>query len=270
VSILVGAGEIRDGAALLDVRWELMGPHGLEDYRAGHIPGAVFVDLDAELSAHASASPPTGGRHPLPSLEALQAAARRWGLREGRPVVVLDGGNGHGAARAWWVLTWGGVEDVRILDGGLRAWTGELETGDVTPPPGDVVLPGDGMPMLDAEAAAALAREGLLLDARAPERFRGETEPLDPVAGHIPGAVNAPAAANLAEDGTYMPPEDLRERYEALGVREGVVVGAYCGSGISAVQDIVALRVAGYDAVLYPGSWSEWCSDPHRPVATGG
>lgn len=266
MSILVSPARLPEGARLLDVRWELGGPHGRPDYLAGHIPGAVFVDLDAELASH---DRPGEGRHPLPVLADLQAAARRWGVRAGETVVVYDGGTGLAAARAWWTLRWGGLEDVRILDGGLPAWEGDLETGDVTPEPGDVVLQGGGMPVLDAGGAAALAREGLLLDARAPERFRGEVEPMDPVAGHIPGATSAPATANLAPDGTYLPAEELRARYEALGVRDGVAVGAYCGSGISAVQDIVALRLAGYDAVLYPGSWSAWCSDPARPVATG-
>jgi len=131
------------------------------------------------------------------------------------------------------------------------------------------VLRGGGMPVLDADGAAALARDGVLLDARTGERFRGETEPIDPVAGHIPGARNAPAACNLAADGTYLSAEELRERYEALGVAHGVAVGAYCGSGISAAQDVVALQLAGYSAALYPGSWSAWCADPRRPVATG-
>jgi thiosulfate/3-mercaptopyruvate sulfurtransferase len=266
VSILVGADAVPAGARLLDVRWDLGAPHGLAAYRAGHIPGAVFADLAAEL---ASPSTPGEGRHPLPAPADLQAAARRWGVRRGQPVVVYDGGSGMGAARAWWTLRWGGAQDVRILDGGLPAWPGELETGDVTPAPGDVVLPGGAMPVLDADGAAALARDGVLLDARAPERFRGEVEPLDPVAGHIPGARNAPSAQNLGPDGRYLPPEELRARYEALGVRDGVAVGAYCGSGISAVQDIVALRLAGYDAVLYPGSWSAWVADRSRPVATG-
>jgi thiosulfate/3-mercaptopyruvate sulfurtransferase len=254
------------GARVLDVRWELGGPHGRPAYLEAHLPDAVFVDLDAELSAHGR---PEDGRHPLPDLADLQDAARRWGIREGDPVVVYDGGSGLAAARAWWTLRWAGLDDVRILDGGFAAWTGLLEQGDVIPPPGDVVLRGGGMPVLDADGAAALARDGLLLDARAPERFRGEVEPLDPVAGHIPGAVSAPSSANLGPDGRYLPPDELRARYEALGVRDGVAVGAYCGSGISAVTDIVALRLAGYDAVLYPGSWSAWCADPARPVATG-
>lgn len=254
------------GARLLDVRWTLAGGSRREEYLAGHLHGAVFVDLPSELSG----TEPDAGRHPLPSLRDLQGAARRWGVREGDAVVVYDGGDGMGAARAWWLLRWGGVEDVRILDGGLPAWTGPLETGDVVPRPGDVVLSGGGMPTVDADGAAALAEDGVLLDARAPERFRGEVEPLDPVAGHIPGAVNAPASENLAADGTYLEPAVLRARYEALGVRDGVPVGTYCGSGISATQDVVALRLAGYDAALYPGSWSAWVTDPDRPVATGG
>jgi thiosulfate/3-mercaptopyruvate sulfurtransferase len=268
VSVLFDAAGLPAGARLLDVRWELGGPHGRAAYLAGHIPGAVFVDLAAELAG--TPSPPTRGRHPLPALADLQAAARRWGIREGQPVVVYDGGSGVAAARAWWTLRWGGIPDVRILDGGLPAWDGELETGDVTPPPGDVVLTGDGMPLLDADGAAALAESGVLLDARAPERFRGEEEPIDPVAGHIPGARNAPAADNLGQDGRYLAPEALRERYAALGVRGDGPVGAYCGSGVSAAQDIAALELAGIAGVaLYPGSWSAWCADPSRPVAMG-
>jgi thiosulfate/3-mercaptopyruvate sulfurtransferase len=266
VSILASADALPPGARLLDVRWELGGPHGRAAYLDGHLPGAVFVDLEVELTGH---GPPEEGRHPLPGLRELEAAARRWGLRDGDRVVVYDGGSGLAAARAWWTLRWGGVEDVRILDGGLPAWPGELETGDVTPQPGDIVLRGAGMPTLDADGAAALASDGVLLDARAPERFRGDVEPWDPVAGHIPGARNAPASDNLGPDGRYLPPERLRERYEALGVRDDVAVGAYCGSGISATQDIVALQLAGYDAVLFPGSWSAWVADQDRPVATG-
>ena len=192
----------------------------------------MFVDLEADLSSH---GPPEEGRHPLPGLRELQAAARGWGLNDGDRVVVYDGGSGLGAARAWWTLRWGGVQDVRILDGGLPAWQGELETGEVITAPGDIVLTGGGMPTLGADEAAALARDGVLLDARAPERFRGEIEPYDRVPGHIPGARNAPATGNLGADGRYLPPAQLRARYEALGVRDGVEVGAYCGSGISAV-----------------------------------
>ena len=265
MSVLVDAAAIPRGARLLDVRWELGDPHGRRDYLAGHIPGAVFVDLPGELAGSGE------GRHPLPALEDLQAAARRWGVRDGETVVVYDGGSGAAAARAWWTLRWGGIDDVRILDGGLRAWRGKLETGDVAPPPGDVVLTGGGMPVLDADAAAALAERGVLLDARAPERFRGEREPIDPVAGHIPGARNAPASDNLDQHGRYLPPAVLRERFAALGAGAEAPVGAYCGSGVSAAQDIVALMLAGFDDVaLYPGSWSAWCTDPSRPIATGG
>jgi thiosulfate/3-mercaptopyruvate sulfurtransferase len=264
VTVLASADAIPAGARLLDVRWQLGGPHGRDDYLAGHLPGAVFVDLAAELAGSGE------GRHPLPDIADLQEAARRWGVRQGEAIVVYDGGDGMAAARAWWTLRWGGIEDVRILDGGLPAWRGDLETGDVTPPPGDVVLTGGGMPVLDADAAAALAERGILLDARAPERFRGEQEPIDPVAGHIPGARNAPAADNLDEDGRYLAPEVLRERYAELGARDGAPVGVYCGSGVSAAQDVAALELAGVRGVaLYPGSWSAWCADPARPVATG-
>jgi thiosulfate/3-mercaptopyruvate sulfurtransferase len=161
---------------------------------------------------------------------------------------------------------------VRILDGGLAAWRRagrQLQTGDVVPPPGDIELTGDGMPVLDADGAAALAGEGVLVDARSAERFRGEEEPIDPVAGHIPGARSAPATDNLAEDGTFLPADALRERYAALGAVQGVAVGAYCGSGISAAHDVAALEIAGIPAALYPGSWSAWITDPDRPVATG-
>jgi thiosulfate/3-mercaptopyruvate sulfurtransferase len=269
VSVLVGVEEIPAGAKLLDVRWTLGGPHGRDAYLEGHLPRAVFVDMDTELSGHGA---PEEGRHPLPGLRELQGAARRWGLHDGDRVVVYDDAGGTAAARAWWLLRWGGVRDVRILDGGLAAWRRagrELEQGDVVPPPGDIELTGGGMPVLDADGAAALAREGVLVDARSAERFRGEEEPIDPVAGHIPGARSAPATDNLGDDGTFLPADALRERYAALGTAEGVPVGAYCGSGISAAHDVAALEIAGIPAALYPGSWSAWITDPDRPVATG-
>ena len=269
MTVLASADALPAGARLLDVRWQLGGPPGRDQYLAGHLPGAVFVDLETELAGHDA---PEEGRHPLPGLRELQGAARRWGLRDGDRVVVYDDAGGTAAARAWWLLRWGGVRDVRILDGGLAAWVragGELETGDVVPRPGDIELTGGGMAVLDAEGAARAASDGVLLDARAAERFRGETEPVDPVAGHIPGARSAPATGNLADDGTFLAPSALRERYEALGVAEGVAIGAYCGSGITAAHDVAALQIAGYDAALYPGSWSAWITEPARAVATG-
>ncbi len=254
---------------LLDVRWQLGGPPGIDAYRAGHLPGAVYVDLDAELAAAPSAAE---GRHPLPDIADLQAAARRWGLRTGSAVVVYDDSGAMSASRAWWLLRWAGVEDVRILDGGLDAWTADgavLETGDRTPEPGDVELSPGHMPTVDAEGAAGWAGEGLLLDARAGERYRGEQEPVDPRAGHIPGAVSAPTAENLDADGRFLPTDDLTRRFAALGAANGGDVAVYCGSGVTAAHEAAALTMAGLTPVLYPGSWSQWSNDPQRPAATG-
>jgi thiosulfate/3-mercaptopyruvate sulfurtransferase len=256
---------------LLDVRWALGDPHGRDHHRAGHLPGAVYVDLDTELAGHPA--DPARGRHPLPAVADLQAAARRWGVRADRPVVAYDATGGLAAARAWWLLRWGGHPDVRLLDGGLAAWTAAghpVESGEVpAPAPGDVVLDGGHLPVLDADAAAALARTGRLLDARAGERYRGEVEPVDPRAGHIPGAVSAPTADNLDADGRFRDPAALRERFSALGADGAVPVGVYCGSGVTAAHEVAALAVAGVPAALYAGSWSAWSNDPTRPVATG-
>jgi thiosulfate/3-mercaptopyruvate sulfurtransferase len=260
------SGECAESPVLLDVRWQLGGPHGRPAYEAGHLPGAVFVDLDAELSG----PPGESGRHPLPDLEVFGAAMRRAGVRADRPVVCYDGGTGWAAARAWWLLRYTGHRDVRVLDGGLAAWDGPLETGHVTPPSGDFRPHPGSMPLLDADGAADLARSGTLLDARAGERYRGEVEPIDPVGGHIPGALSAPATKNVSEEtGLLRSPEQLRGRFRALGVTEQHPTGVYCGSGVSAAHEILALAHAGIDAALYPGSWSEWSSAPGRPVATG-
>ena len=255
--------------ALLDVRWALGDPHGHEHYLAGHIPGAVFVDLERELSAPPSLD---GGRHPLPEIGRLQAAARSWGVRAGGAVVVYDDTGGLAAGRAWWLLRWAGVADVRILDGGLGAWTAaghELERGERSAAAGDIVLSAGHMSVLDADAAAALAPAGLLLDARAAERYRGEVEPVDPRAGHIPGARSAPTTENLDPDGRFLDAAALRARFEALGVAAAIPIGVYCGSGVSAAHEIAALALAGFDAALYPGSWSAWSGDPARAAAVG-
>lgn len=268
-AVLISAAELRESTEknlrLLDVRWQLGDPEGPQHYQNGHIPGAVFVDLDTELAALPT---PAHGRHPLPELDQLQKCARSWGISAGDPVVVYDAIGGMSAARAWWLLRWAGIAEVRILDGGLPAWLrsgGELATG-VEPDPelGDIELAPGRLPVIDADAAARW--KGVLLDARAAERFRGDHEPVDPRAGHIPGAINAPTSENLGEDGCFLPAELLRQRYGDL---DGEPVAVYCGSGVTAAHAIAALAVAGVEAALYPGSWSQWAHDRKRPVATG-
>lgn len=257
-----------DDIVLLDVRWSLGGPPGRTSYLEGHLPGAVYVDLDTELAAHGV---PTDGRHPLPDVAALQSAARRWGVRRGSTVVAYDGGGNLAAARAWWLLRWAGLDDVRLLDGALPAWRaagGALSTEDVVPEPGDVVLSGGALPTLALDDVAAFAADGVLLDARAAERFRGEVEPVDPKAGHVPGAVSAPTGDNLAPDGRFRPASALRERFAGLGANGAAPVAVYCGSGITAAHQVAALAVAGVDAALFVGSWSQW-SNHDLPVATG-
>jgi thiosulfate/3-mercaptopyruvate sulfurtransferase len=254
---------------LLDVRWSLGGPPGLAEFRAGHLPGARFLDLDRDLAA----PPGRGrGRHPLPEAGSFEAAMRRAGMTSDRSVVVYDSGGGLSAARAWWLLRYFGHRDVRLLDGGFTAWIAAGRPSSTAEPPaeeGDFTAVPGGMPTLDAAAAAHTARHAVLLDARAAERYRGDVEPVDPVAGHIPGARSVPTARNLGADGRFLGPAALRERFAAAGVESGAMVGAYCGSGVTAAHEVLALELAGIHAALYPGSWSEWVSDPDRPVATG-
>jgi len=265
---------------LLDVRWRLTGPPGIDSYRAGHLPGARFVDLDRDLAG----PPGAGGRHPQPATSRFQDAMRRAGVRDGWPVVVYDGADSMAAARAWWLLGYFGHDQVRVLDGGYQAWRAAgqpVEPGSGPPGPARAdgvpdaftARPGH-LPLLDAAAAAALARDGVLLDARAAERYRGEVEPVDPVGGHIPGAVSAPTAANVAADGRFLDPAALRARFAGLGAAPDPGTGArpagvYCGSGVTAAHEVLAMRIAGLPAALYLGSWSDWVTDPARPVATG-
>lgn len=255
---------------VLDVRWKLGGPPGRPEYERGHIPGAVYVDLDTELAGHGE---PMDGRHPLPAEADFQEAVRRWGLGDGDAVVVYDDVSGTSAARAWWLLRYAGFTNVRVLDGGLTAWVesgGTLQQGSNEPAPGSATIRFGTLPTLDADAAAALPGSGVLLDARAGERFRGEVEPVDPRAGHIPGAVSAPTTANLGADGRLLPPAELAARFAALGVTATTPVGVYCGSGVTAAHEALALEVAGLPTpALYPGSFSAWSNDPARPVATG-
>jgi thiosulfate/3-mercaptopyruvate sulfurtransferase len=254
---------------LLDVRWNLAGPPGIDAFRVGHIPGARFVDLDRDLAA------PSGdgrGRHPLPAAGDFESSMRRLGVTASQPVVVYDAGGGLSAARAWWLLRYFGHADVHLLDGGYAAWVaagGPSSTDEPEPGTGDFTAVPGAMPVLDAAAAELTAHEGILLDARAAERYRGEVEPVDPVAGHIPGARSVPTAGNLGPDGRFLAAETLRRRFAAAGAEPGASVGAYCGSGVTAAHEVLALEIAGIPAALYAGSWSEWVSDPARPVATG-
>jgi thiosulfate/3-mercaptopyruvate sulfurtransferase len=263
---LLAAG---DPVTILDVRWRLDEPNGHPTYLRGHLPGAVYVSLDDELSDHSLAG---RGRHPLPSGRSVETAARRWGVRAGVPTVVYDDWNRAGSARAWWVLTAAGIADVRILDGGLAAWRaagGNLDTGPILPPPGNAAVLHDdlyvgALPTLTAQHVDDFD----LLDARAPERFRGDVEPIDPVAGHIPGAKNLPSGAVLNSDGTFLAHDAIARLLTERGVDDGRI-GAYCGSGVTAAITIAALAAAGHQAALFPGSWSEWSSDHERPVARG-
>lgn len=260
--------EDRPTHTLLDVRWQLSTGPQPNLCASGHIPGAVFVDLERDLAA----PPGEGGRHPLPTAEDFQRAMRGAGVRTDAPVVVYDDANGLPAARAWWLLRYFGHPQVALLDGGLEAWLAAarpLAEGDETPShPGDFTARPGGMPVLDAQQAGDLAAAGVLIDARAPERYRGETEPMDPVPGHIPGARNWPMGRNLDPTGRFLEPAELADALTEL--TGGAQVGAYCGSGITAAHTVLALEVAGVPgAALYPGSWSEWVTDPARPVATG-
>ena len=261
--------DVPAGSAVLDVRWELTGPPGWPEYLEGHIPGAAFVDLDTALAG----PPGDGGRHPMPSADAFGAAMRAAGVSGDRPVVVYDAGNSMAAARAWWLLRYFGHPQVFVLDGGFSGWLAAglaIERVAVAVEAGDFVPRAGGMPLLDAAGAARIASAGLLLDARAPERFRGEKEPIDPVAGHIPGAVNLPSASLVDAGGRFLDPGALRQRFAGAGVQDGVEVGAYCGSGVTAAHEVLALAVAGFAGALYLGSWSDWIRCPDRPVVRGG
>jgi len=254
---------------LLDVRWALGDPDGRAHYLGEHIPGAVYVDLPTELAEPAD---PARGRHPLPPDEKLQEAARRWGVCEDDVVVVYDDAGSTSAARLWWMLRNAGFGTVYLLDGGLPAWRRAglpLRGGLEQPAPGDVTLTGGGMPVIDAAEAAEWAARGVLLDARAGERYRGEIEPVDPRAGHIPGAVSAPTTGNLDDGGRFLPAEALQLRFARLGVDAATPTAVYCGSGVTAAHEIAALEIAGISAALFPGSFSEWSNDASRPVATG-
>lgn len=260
---------------VLDVRFPPSSA-GQAAYQEEHIPGAVFLDRDRILAGPPGTTPgPTGGRHPLPDPAALQEALRNLGVSADHPVVVYDEGSvppGGSVARAWWILRWAGHPNVRVLDGGFQAWKAdgrptsaeqvERQKGDFTVRPG-------GLPVLDAAGAAETAATGALIDARAAVRFHGEQEPLDPVAGRIPGARNLFYADLVGADGRFLPAAELREKIKKI-VGDGESVGTYCGSGITAAHLALAMTAAGYETpALYLGSWSEWITDPNRPIAKG-
>ncbi|MDP6976424.1 MAG: sulfurtransferase [Acidimicrobiales bacterium] len=265
---IVDAGDLgRLDAVLCDVRWYLDGRSGRGAYEAGHLPGAVFVDLDRDLTAPPST---TQGRHPLPTAEAFAAALGALGVGPDDAVVAYDDSGGMSAGRLVWMLRVLG-QPAALLDGGIGAWDGPLEAGSATRPPVECpVRPWPDGAFAGIEEVAAAAAGGIVLDARAPERYRGEVEPVDPRAGHVPGARNAPFAANLGDGGRFRSPDDLRAHYEELGVGEAAGVVAYCGSGVSACHDLLAMEHAGLGrGRLYVGSWSQW-SATGRPAATGG
>ncbi|MCC6619068.1 MAG: sulfurtransferase [Chloroflexi bacterium] len=272
---VVDAGWLRARLAdpslrVVDVRWSLAGPPGAELYAAGHLPGAIFINTETEL-----ASPGEGpGRHPVPRPERLARALGERGIGDEHLVVAYDDAGGSIASRLWWLYRHYGHDGAcAVLDGGITAWTEAgfaLETA-VPAYPAATWAPGstrDDLVGTDA-VVALLGGDTLLIDARAGERYRGEAEPVDPRAGHIPGAVHAPHAGNLGPDGRFLPADRLRDRYAGLGADRRPVV-AYCGSSLTATHDLLALELAGLPSGrLYEGSWSHWSSDPSRPVAIG-
>ena len=257
------AGHLDDPALrIIDFRWTLSGGDGRDKYVANHIPGAVFVSLD-DVTGRGP------GRHPLPTLEQFQAAMRAAGVDDGRRVVVYDDVGASVSARLWFLLRWFGHGDQAVLDGGFKEWSGPLESAAVDPRPGDFTArEPDSAQIVDVETVRGI-RNTPLLDSRLGERYRGETEPIDAKAGHIPGAVSAPYPENLDEKGRVLPPDKLRERFAKLGVRPGQRAVVYCGSGVNATHNLLAMALAGIDDVrLYEGSWSDW-SRRDLPVATG-
>lgn len=276
--VLIEAGELQrllEGDAadshviVLDVRWQLDRPDGKADYLTGHIPGAVYVDLEHQLSAHDRHA--SEGRHPLPSLTDLQRAAQSWGLNNNSQVIVTDSVRGQAAARAWWLLSRAGVGDVRVLNGGNTVWVangGTLTTEEPRVAPGNIELcdTSEHLPALNASDAEVMAAESRLFDARARERYLGEVEPIDPVAGHIPGAINLPVT-ELLDDSGFKPNHSIESHLASYGVTPGASVGVYCGSGITAAQEALALAAVGIHAHVYAPSWSGWLGEG-RPAET--
>ncbi len=281
---LISARELQQlmasGAPLrvYDCSFELMKPDaGAEQYAQAHIPGSVYVHLDHHLSDKQGADSASGGRHPLPSRETFARRMASLGLSDGVQVVVLDRQGANYCGRLWWMLKWCGHEAVAVLDGGLAAWQaagGAVDSGpSPTPEPGNFTLQPAAAPTASTRSIVqSLGRPTqTLIDARAGARFRGEVEPLDPVAGHIPGALNRPFAENIGPDGRFKPAAQLRAEFEQLlAGRDPASVVHHCGSGVSAIPNLLAMEVAGLGrTALYPGSWSEWCNTPDAPCAVG-
>lgn len=261
-----------DALRIVDVRFDLSDPSsGPRAYLAGHLPGAIHLHLDDDLSAPQSPDG-LGGRHPLPDPAAFAARLGEVGIGDAHHVVAYDDAGGAIAARLWWLLRWIGRDRVQVLDGGVHAWTaagGELVSGPQRYPTAISAARPDSRMVVDADDVAARLEDPdrVLVDARAGERYRGEVEPLDRKAGHVPGAVNLPYAGNLV-NGRFRPAAELRSRFELLCEAEEVVV--YCGSGVTAAHDALAMEEAGLPLPrLYPGSWSDWSSRDDRPIATG-
>jgi thiosulfate/3-mercaptopyruvate sulfurtransferase len=259
---------------VVDVRHDLAQPEhwGEDAYRKSHIPGARFAHLDHDLSA---AKTGKNGRHPLPTPDTAAATFGRWGIDANKQVVVYDTQTGVFASRLWWMLRWLGHDAVAVLDGGFDKWTREKRpvTADVPSVTPSTFAIGRVDETVDAAAVLASRRDNslVIVDARAPERYRGEVEPMDPVPGRIPGSLNRPASQNLGSDFTFKPAPQLRAEYEQLlkGASADRVVHS-CGSGVTACHNVLAMEVAGFAPTrLYPGSWSEWIADPSRPREKG-
>jgi thiosulfate/3-mercaptopyruvate sulfurtransferase len=261
---------------ILDARWYLdPARKGIDAYRAGHIRGAFFADLEHDFAGPGGARGGPIGRHPFPSPAQVQNVIRLFGITPGVSVVAYDDAGGAIAARVWFVLKANGFDDCHILDGGITKWIAEGREITDQPPSIStmtdfVVAPRPGLVLSKAEFIAH-KDQSLVLDVRVPERYRGETEPVDPRAGHVPGALNAPYTLNLTSGANpvFKTPAELRAQFEAVGVKEGVEPILYCGSGINASQSLLALELAGFTGRVYAGSWSEWSSDAGLPVATG-
>lgn len=258
---------------IVDVRWYLFekDKSGTSEYMRGHIPGAVYMDIDKDLASPPGEGP---GRHPLPKPESFAEVAGRAGIGPQTHVVTYDDKGGATAARLWWLLRFFGHDNVSLLDGGINSWIAEgrpLESKVPSYAPTTFQVKPRYEMVVNAETVDLLRNDAtaLVLDVRAAERYEGKTEPIDPRAGHVPGAKSAPYIGNLREDMSLRAPEELKKRYAELGADKANKIVCYCGSGVNACQTIFALQLAGFDSVLYEGSWSDWSSQRERPLATG-